>query len=103
MPTTNFFEFFKMLFCKNSQKKSQKPDFSSFCACAGAGGELLRRQFDKNGVLTDALNAMPWNDQILLFSKAEKATAPTDHQCENMRVLGIKFKIRGVPEPPTVA
>ena len=53
-------------------------------------------QLDQNGVLADALDHLPRNDEIVFPSKAQKTGVPRDHQREDPGILLIKLKITGI-------
>ena len=43
---------------------------------AAAGGKLLPGEFNQNGILSDALDVTPGNDQLILLLMAEKSAVP---------------------------
>ena len=53
-------------------------------------------QLDQNGVLADALDHLPRNDEIVFPSKAKKTGVPRDHQREDPGIFLIKLKITGI-------
>lgn len=43
-------------------------------------GQFMLCQFHKDGVLADALDFVPRDNQIILFAKAEDSTTAVDNQ-----------------------
>ncbi len=68
-----------------------------------AAGKLLLRKSDQYRILSDAFDPIPWNDEIVTFSKPEKAVAPSDDQCQHALTFLVKLKITGIPQPCSVA
>ena len=60
-------------------------------------------QLNEDGILTDALDHMPRDDQVILLPPPEDTAASRDHQGEDARILAIKLKVACISEPRSVA
>lgn len=66
-------------------------------------GKFRRRQLDQNGILSDALNASPWDHQIVLPSKTEDAVTSANDDRKDTGILLVKLKIGSIPKARAVA
>lgn len=71
-------------------------------SCTDTTGKLLRRQLYQNGVLSNALDHMPRDDQIILLSPPEKAAASGNDQSKDSGVVSVEFKIAGISQARAV-
>ena len=71
-------------------------------SCTDTTGKLLRRQLYQNGVLSNALDHMPRDDQIILLSPPEKAAASGNDQSKDPGVVSVKLKITGISQARAV-
>ena len=64
-----------------------------FFAGANATGQLLLGHSDKDRILTDAFDLVPWNYQVLLPAKSQESTMSRNDQGENFCILFVKLKV----------
>ena len=74
----------------------------SLVSCTDTTGKLLRRQLYQNGVLSNALDHMPRDDQIILLSPPEKAAASGNDQSKDPGVVSVELKITGISQARAV-
>lgn len=66
-------------------------------------GQLLLVELNENGVLSDAFDLIPGNDQIVLSAPSKQSAASGDHERKYPCILAVEFKISRIPEASSVA
>ena len=63
----------------------------------------MRRELDENGILADAFDLAPRNDDVIRPPQSKNAARATDDQCRDPCILAVKFKVAGISESGAVA